>query len=143
MPPKIEMYSQETCPWCHRAKSLLEGKGVALEEIIVAGDTPGWDEMIERTGGRTTPQILIDGEIIGGYTELAVLNAQGILDELLGLDTSGRRDELYDVVCRVSEECAVTYAAEGWPDWITEIEDDLESAGDGDAGAVEPEAPLP
>ena len=61
MPPKIEMYSQETCPWCHRAKSLLEMKGVAVEEILIAGDTPEWDAMIERTGGRTTPQILIDG----------------------------------------------------------------------------------
>ena len=54
--------------------------------------------MIERTGGRTTPQILIDGVNIGGYTELAYLNAEGVLDEKLGLDTSGQRKELYDVI---------------------------------------------
>ena len=77
---------------------MLERKGAAVEEIFVAGDTPGWDEMIERTGGRTTPQILIDGVNIGGYTELAYLNAEGVLDEKLGLDTSGQRKELYDVI---------------------------------------------
>ena len=77
---------------------MLERKGAAVEEIFVAGDTPGWDEMIERTGGRTTPQILIDGVNIGGYTELASLNAEGVLDEKLGLDTSGQRKELYDVI---------------------------------------------
>ena len=77
---------------------MLESKGAAVEEIIVAGDTPGWDEMIERTGGRTTPQILIDGVNIGGYTELASLNAEGVLDEKLGLDGSSQRNELYDVI---------------------------------------------
>ncbi len=86
MPSRIEMYSQKHCPWCHRAKALLRKKNIAFEEIIVTGETPGWDTMIERTGGRTTPQILIDGEVIGGYTELAAMNAQGVLDEKLGLE---------------------------------------------------------
>ena len=98
MPHSVEMYSQKQCPWCHRAKSLLKKKNIAFEEIIVTGDTPGWDAMIERTGGRTTPQIIIDGEVIGGYTELAAINAQGILDEKLGLEGEKAYKVLYDVI---------------------------------------------
>ncbi|MFQ5915529.1 MAG: FAD-dependent oxidoreductase [Nitrospinota bacterium] len=110
MPAKVEMYSQHQCPWCHRAKALLDGKGVRTEEIFVSGDTPGWDAMIARTGGRTTPQILIDGEVIGGYTELAALNAQGILDEKLGLEDRAAREVLYDVVIVGSGPAGMTAA---------------------------------
>ncbi len=98
MPPKVEIYSQEQCPWCHRAKGLLRKKDVEFEEILVSGDTPEWDAMIERTGGRTTPQILIDGETIGGYTELAALNARGVLDERLGRESDRAGETLYDVM---------------------------------------------
>ena len=77
---------------------MLENKGVQVAEIFVSGDTPQWDAMVERTGGRTTPQILIDGEVIGGYTELAGLNAQGILDEKLGIEGGAARETLYDVM---------------------------------------------
>ena len=98
MPAYVEMYSQSQYPWCHRAKALLERKGVEVHDILVSGDTPGWDAMTARTGGRTTPQILINEEVIGGYNELAVLNAQGVLDEKLGLESQGARDTLYDVI---------------------------------------------
>jgi alkyl hydroperoxide reductase subunit F len=110
MPPKVEIYSQTQCPWCHRAKSLLEKKGVAFEEVFVAGDTPEWDAMIERTGGRTTPQILIDGDVIGGYTELAVLNAQGILDEKIGIEGEKAHETLYDVIIVGSGPAGMTAA---------------------------------
>jgi len=66
--------------------------------------------MIARTGGRTTPQILINGEVIGGYNELAVLNAQGILDEKLGLAHGGERDILYDVIIIGSGPAGMTAA---------------------------------
>src|SRR5215813_9145885 len=66
--------------------------------------------MIARTGGRTTPQILINGEVIGGYNELAVLNAQGILDEKLGLAHGGERDILYDVIVIGSGPAGMTAA---------------------------------
>jgi len=68
---------------------LLGHKGVEVHEISVSGGTSEWDAMITRTGGRTTPQILIDGEVIGGYDELAVLNAQGLLEDKLGLQHRG------------------------------------------------------
>jgi glutaredoxin 3 len=71
MAAKIEIYTQKHCPWCHRTKALFKKKKTDFEEIMVTADSPEWDRMIERTGGRTTPQILIDGEAIGGYTELS------------------------------------------------------------------------
>jgi alkyl hydroperoxide reductase subunit F len=89
---------------------LLERKGVEVHEIFVSGGTPEWDAMIERTGGRTTPQILIDGEVIGGYDELAVLNAQGMLDEKLGLESSAARELLYDVIIIGSGPAGMTAA---------------------------------
>ncbi len=98
MPPKVEVYSQAQCPWCHRAMGLLKKKDIEFEEILVSGDTPEWEAMIERTGGRTTPQILIGGEIIGGYTELAALNARGVLDEKLGRESDRAEETLYDVM---------------------------------------------
>ena len=98
MSPRIEIYTQKHCPWCHRAKALFKKKNIDFKEIMAKGDSPEWDRMIERTGGRTTPQILIDGEVIGGYTELAAMNAQGILDEKLGLEGEKAHELLYDVM---------------------------------------------
>jgi alkyl hydroperoxide reductase subunit F len=104
------MYSQTQCPWCHRAKALLARKGVEVQEILVSGGTPEWDAMIARTGGRTTPQILINDEVIGGYDELAILNAQGILDEKLGLERRADRAVLYDVMVIGSGPAGMTAA---------------------------------
>jgi alkyl hydroperoxide reductase subunit F len=89
---------------------LLERKGVEVEEIFVSGGTPGWDAMIARTGGRTTPQILINDEVIGGYDELAVLNAQGTLDEKLGLEQRATKAILYDVIIIGSGPAGMTAA---------------------------------
>ena len=66
--------------------------------------------MIARTGGRTTPQLLINGEVIGGYNELAVLNAQGTLDEKLGLQISAERATLYEVIIIGSGPAGMTAA---------------------------------
>jgi alkyl hydroperoxide reductase subunit F len=89
---------------------LLTRKGVEVQEIFVSGCTPEWDAMIARTGGRTTPQILINDEVIGGYDELAVLNAQGILDDKLGLESSAAREMLYDVIIIGSGPAGMTAA---------------------------------
>jgi NADH-dependent peroxiredoxin subunit F len=77
---------------------------------MVSGGTPAWDAMTARTGGRTTPQILINDEVIGGYDELAVLNAQGILDDKLGLDSGAARALLYDVIIIGSGPAGMTAA---------------------------------
>jgi GrxC family glutaredoxin len=81
----IEVYFKEWCPYCHRAKALLESKGLAYKEIDVTSDSIREQEMIERSGRWTVPQIFIDGEGVGGSDDLAQLNATGELDRRLKL----------------------------------------------------------
>lgn len=82
---KVEIYSSMFCGYCARAKHLLRNKGVDFEEIEVDFDPAKRQEMIERAQGRrTVPQIFIDGRHIGGSDELALLDAKGELDPLLG-----------------------------------------------------------
>ena len=77
------MYTTEWCGYCVRAKALLRGKGLEYEEIVL-DDDPGFRQrLFDLTGGWTVPQILIDGEPIGGYTELWRLDKSGALDEQL------------------------------------------------------------
>jgi glutaredoxin 3 len=83
---RIEIYSTLFCPYCARAKSLLEKKGVDFINIDVIEDTAKRDEMVKRSGGRrTVPQIFIDGEHVGGSDDLAALDRAGRLDAKLGL----------------------------------------------------------
>ncbi len=82
---KIEIYSKNTCPYCVMAKRLLESKGQTWTEINLDQEPDRLDEMLERTGGRrTVPEIFIDGQLIGGYDDLAKLQSEGRLDEILG-----------------------------------------------------------
>lgn len=82
---KVEIYSSMFCGYCARAKHLLRSKGVEFEEIEVDFDPAKRQEMIERAHGRrTVPQIFIGGRHIGGSDELALLDAKGELDPLLG-----------------------------------------------------------
>jgi glutaredoxin 3 len=81
---KVEIYTKAFCGYCHRAKALLDSKGVAYEEFDLTMGGPKRQEMIERSGGgMTVPQIFIDGRHIGGCDELHSLNARGGLDPLL------------------------------------------------------------
>jgi glutaredoxin 3 len=83
---RVEIYSTLFCPYCARAKALLERKGVPYENIDVMEDTARRDEMVKRAGGSTTvPQIFIDGQHIGGCDELVALDRARKLDPLLGL----------------------------------------------------------
>ncbi len=83
---QVELYTTMFCPYCARAKALLERKGVAFTNIDI-GEQPGRrDEMIRRAGGRTSvPQIFIDGEHIGGCDDIVALDRAGGLDSKLGL----------------------------------------------------------
>ena len=81
--PKIVLYSTRWCGYCVRAKALLEERGIPYDEIAV-DDDPGFRRMLfDLTGGWTVPQILIDGDPVGGYTELWRLDRSGALDERL------------------------------------------------------------
>jgi glutaredoxin 3 len=80
---KIEMYTTPFCGYCARAKSLLEKKGAAYEEMDVMMDEKKRSEMRERARRSTVPQIFINGQYIGGSDELAALEQAGKLDALL------------------------------------------------------------
>jgi glutaredoxin 3 len=81
--PEIVMYSKQTCPYCVMAKRLLEQKGQAWNEIDVEMEPERRDEMIERSGRRSVPQIFIRDEHVGGFDELSALERAGKLDALL------------------------------------------------------------
>lgn len=84
--PKVEIYTQWGCPYCTRAKALLDGKGVSYTEIDVTMDTSKRREMVERKpDARTVPQIFVDGQALGGCDDIHALDAQGKLDPILGL----------------------------------------------------------
>ena len=81
---RVEIYTKFMCPYCARAKKLLESKGVDYEETEISMGGEKREEMIQRAGGRTTvPQIFIDGRHIGGSDDLAELERSGRLDPLL------------------------------------------------------------
>ncbi len=82
--PSILMYSRTTCPYCDRAKRLLESKGQTWTEINLDDDPERRDEMIEKSGRRTVPQIWIGDRHIGGFDDLAALEDAAELDALLG-----------------------------------------------------------
>ena len=81
--PRIEMYLKTTCPYCTRAKSLLTSKNVAAEEYNIDRGGPKRDEMIQRSGRMTVPQIFIDGRHVGGCDDLFALERSGRLDAML------------------------------------------------------------
>ncbi|CAM3745391.1 glutaredoxin 3 [Rouxiella silvae] len=80
---KIVIFTKATCPYCHRAKALLNSKGAAFDEIAIDGDAQKREVMIERSGRTTVPQIFINGQHIGGCDDLHALDARGGLDSLL------------------------------------------------------------
>jgi glutaredoxin 3 len=83
--PKVTVYSKDYCPYCDRAKDLLSRKGVAFEAIELQ-DHPGeFEKLKARTGMMTVPQIFIGEKLIGGYTDMAALDRDGQLDQMLGL----------------------------------------------------------
>ncbi len=82
--PQIEIFTQPWCSYCTRAKSILDGKGVAYREINAPGGTPARAEATRRAGGRTSvPQIFIDGQHVGGCDDLVALDRAGRLDPML------------------------------------------------------------
>jgi glutaredoxin 3 len=80
---KIEMYTTPFCGYCARAKSLLEKKGAAYEEVDVMMDDKKRAEMRARAKRSTVPQIFINGQHVGGSDELAALEQAGKLDAML------------------------------------------------------------
>jgi glutaredoxin 3 len=83
--PDIVMYSTGWCPYCLRARGLLERKGLPFREIKVDEDPAEREAMLARSGGRrTVPQIFVGEHHVGGFDELYALDKAGRLDELTG-----------------------------------------------------------
>lgn len=82
---KIEMYYSEWCGFCHRARALLDMKGVQWTGHDVDMAAGKRREMMDRGGGPTVPQLFVDGTPIGGCAELFALEAEGRLDDILGI----------------------------------------------------------
>lgn len=81
---KIEIYTKNYCSYCQRAKDLLRRKGVNFVEYDVTDDPAREQEMRERSGRITVPEIFIDDALVGGCDNLYALEAQGSLDRMLG-----------------------------------------------------------
>jgi glutaredoxin 3 len=82
--PEVEIYTQPWCPYCARAKKLLDRKGVAYREIKAPHGTPEREESIQRSGGRTSvPQVFIGRRYVGDCEGIVALDAAGKLDPML------------------------------------------------------------
>ena len=80
----VELYTKEGCPYCDYAKQLLDELGQVYTEVRVDLDPDKLTEMLERADGRrSVPQIIIDGQAIGGFDDMAALHKAGELTKLL------------------------------------------------------------
>ena len=84
MSAKVVMYSTAVCPYCQRAEMLLKSRGVSeIEKVRIDLDPQRKDEMVEKTGRRTVPQIFIGERHVGGFDDLSALDRAGGLAALL------------------------------------------------------------
>lgn len=80
----VYLYTTQFCPYCIRARQLLDSKGVQYRDIPVDGDSKLREQMTREAGGAyTVPQIWINGHHVGGCTDLMALDASGELDRML------------------------------------------------------------
>ncbi len=81
--PKVQVYTKRNCPYCVRAKVLLQRKGVSFEEIDVEEDEAKREWLVEASGQRTVPQVFVDGRSLGGFVDVDALDRAGQLDSIL------------------------------------------------------------
>ncbi len=80
---QVTVYGNTSCPYCGAARMLLTRKGVDFDDIIVTDNPSLLAEMLERSGRRTVPQILVGDTPVGGFDELSSLDKSGELDKML------------------------------------------------------------
>ena len=108
---EVIMYCTTFCPYCVRAKMLLSKKGVEYTEINLDEEPHRRQEMIEKSGGgRTVPQIFIDGKPIGGFDDMVELQMDGVLDDMLGVGEKESSTEHHKVVILGSGPAGLTAA---------------------------------
>ncbi len=92
---EVVVYVKSWCPFCHRALTLFDEKGVTVDVIDVEQESGRWREMLQRSQGRSTvPQIFINGQHVGGSDELYALEGLGRLDPLLAFPVRQLRQDL-------------------------------------------------
>ncbi len=79
----VTVYTTEPCSFCSRVKQLLDARGVEYTEINLARDAAGRQELVQRTGMMSFPQVIIGAELIGGFQETLAADQSGRLRELL------------------------------------------------------------
>jgi glutaredoxin 3 len=79
----VVVYTTEPCSFCARVKGLLRSRGVEFAEINLAKDPEGRVQLAQQTGMMTFPQVIVDGTLLGGFTEVQAAAESGRLDELL------------------------------------------------------------
>lgn len=79
---RITVYSTDPCSFCVNAKTLLERRGIAFEEVNLGKDPAGRAELVARTGMMSFPQIVVDGQVLGGFRELVDADRSGRLEAL-------------------------------------------------------------
>lgn len=89
MTARVRVFSTDYCPYCDRAKALLERRGIPFDEIDVSHDSAKRAWLVATTGRRTVPQIFIDDVPIGGSDELHALDRRGALRELAVVTAAG------------------------------------------------------
>ena len=86
---KVEIYTRHWCGYCRLARSLLQSLGCKFHEYDLDADAALQQEMFQRTGGRTVPQVLIDDHPVGGFADLARLQLNGVLARMLSDPDTG------------------------------------------------------
>ena len=79
---RVTVFTTEPCGYCRTAKALLDRRGIPFEEINLSKDAEGRSELVTRTGMMTFPQVIIDGQPLGGFQELAAADRAGRLTDL-------------------------------------------------------------
>jgi glutaredoxin 3 len=80
---KVTVYTTEPCSYCLRVKGLLNARGVEFSEINLSKDPEGRAALARETGMMSFPQVIVDGQLIGGFTEVQAAAESGRLDEIL------------------------------------------------------------
>ncbi len=80
---QVTVYTTDPCSFCARVKGLLKARGVEFAEINLSKDPDGRVELAQRTGMMTFPQVIIDGQLVGGFNEIQAADQSGRLDALL------------------------------------------------------------
>ena len=79
---RVTVFTTEPCGYCRTAKALLDRRGISYEEVNLAKDADGRAELVAKTGMMTFPQVIIDGQPLGGFQELAAADRAGRLADL-------------------------------------------------------------